>query len=322
MITVLICTRDRTKSLPLTLDSIFQSGNLAESGWEVLVGYGPSDSGETRGICQQFQQRFPDRFRFFLEKRPGKSNALNAGMSITNGEILALTDDDVICAPNYIRSIRETFEQYEVDGVQGRVLLNCEGGQPSWMGDELAAFMSRRDFGDRVFDWHDNLTGTNMLVRKEAALNIGGFSPQIGASAVGFMEDSEFSIRLRNAGGRFIYAPQILVHHQLPKERLSKQFFLERYFRFGRSEAYLRPLGASLVGMSVYTFRCVIRGYLGALWQTLIRKRAAAFFLVCDTRRELGYIWQHWLFHLRKATPLVSPGLQNTDSRQEAGSRN
>lgn len=309
MISILICTRDRTKSLPQTLESIFSPTNLQESDWELVVVYGPADSGVTRAICEQFQQRYPDRFKFFLEKRSGKSHALNSGMEITRGEILALTDDDVICAPDYVRSIREVFTQHPADGAQGRVLLDYEGGQPAWMGPELAAFMSQRDFGDQVFEWKDNLTGTNMIVRRHAALSIGGFSPQIGASAAGFMEDSEFSMRLRQSGCRFIFAPQILVRHQLPQDRLTKSFFHERYFRWGRSEAYLRPLPASFWRTILYTIRVTVWRSLKVLGLGITRQRAEAFFQVCEVRREIGFVWQHWRFRRGHATPLHSAKL-------------
>jgi cellulose synthase/poly-beta-1,6-N-acetylglucosamine synthase-like glycosyltransferase len=306
MISILICTRDRTKSLPQTLESIFSPISLQESDWELVVVYGPADSGETRAICEQFRQKYPDRFRFFLEKKSGKSNALNSGMEIARGEILALTDDDVICAPDYVRSIREVFTEHPVDGAQGRVLLDCERGRPVWMGPELAGFMSQRDFGDRVFEWQDNLTGTNMIVKRQAALSVGGFSPLIGASAAGFMEDSEFSMRLRRSGCRFIFAPQILVRHQLPQNRLTKSFFRERYFRWGRSEAYLRPLPASFWRMTLYTARLAVWRAIKAFWLGILMRPAQAFFQVCEIYHQIGFAWQHWLFRRGHATPLYS----------------
>ncbi len=306
-ISVIICTRGRPDGLRRTLESLLSPPNLQTPAWEVLVVYGPTDpGGETAAACKDFQPRFRDRLRVFFEERPGKSNALNTGIAAAEGEILAFTDDDVHCAPDYIPSIRSTFGQYQADGAQGRVLLDCKGGWPLWMNDELAAFMSLRDFGEQVFEWNQNLTGTNMVIRRRVVQEIGGFSPEMGAGAVGFMEDSEFSLRMRHAGFRSIYAPQIVVAHELPRERLTRSFFRERYFRWGRSEAYLAPLPAPLWRFALYTAKQLVLLESKAMWHQGNGDPASALHWQCQARLRLGLLWQHWLFargHPRHLSP-------------------
>ena len=213
-ISVVICTRNRAQSLCQTLESMFVSNNLNEPDWEVVVVYNGFDTGESGVVCQRFQARFPRHVRFIVEKRVGKSHALNTGLAESTGDLIAMTDDDVRCGMNYISGIRKVFCDERVHGALGRVLLDCEGGRPTWMNEEMACFMSSRDFGDDVLEWSDNLTGANMVVRRDVVRRVGGFSSAMGAGASGFMEDSEFSMRVRRAGFRLIYAPQILVWHK------------------------------------------------------------------------------------------------------------
>lgn len=296
-VTVLICTRDRAASLRGTLESICIPTNLKDPEWELIVVYGPTGLGETAVVCQEFEQRFPTHFRSFIEEKLGKSHALNRGITESRGDLIAMTDDDVRCGPNYIQAIRTSFRERGVDGAQGRILLDCEGGQPAWMGEELSAFMSLRDYGDESFEWRDNLTGTNMVVRTNVIQRIGGFSPEIGASAAGFMEDSEFSIRMREAGCRLIYAPQIIVWHQLPRERLSRRFFTERYFRWGRSEAYLSPLPAPLWRFGLHVAKQVVLKEVRSVFHRISGHPAKSLMLRCEARHKFGIFWQHWLFH-------------------------
>ncbi len=306
-ITVLICTRDRAASLRATLTSLFCQTEAAALDWEIIVVYGPTGNGETAALCREFQATYPSRLRFLVETSPGKSNALNTGIAASLGNIIALTDDDVLCAPDYIESIRAVFNLYPADGVQGRILLDCEGGWPKWMDHEMAAFMSLRDLGDDAMEWNDNLAGTNMVLRREVIQNLGGFAPEVGASASGFMEDSEFSLRMRRMGCRLIYAPQIIVRHQVPRCRLTKSFFRERYFRWGRSEAYLSPLPSSLWRYGLYMAKELALREAQALLYLCAGQHARALRLQCHARRNAGFFWQYWLFRLGHSRKLTSP---------------
>lgn len=225
-ITVLITSRGRPESLHHTLESLLNETNLRTPNWEVLVVTDSDCDDRTVKVCQSFKAQHPNTFRLLIQNATGKSNAVNLGIAVARGEVLALTDDDVLVAPDYIAGIRKTFQEYTADAAQGRIVLECDGGLPAWTGPRQRVFMGFCDYGQEVLEWTNHtLFGTNMAVRTEAARRVGGFSPQLGAGTkVGFAEDSEFSLRLRAAGCKFIYAPDILVRHQLSRKRLTRSF--------------------------------------------------------------------------------------------------
>ena len=64
-----------------------------------------------------------------------------------------------------------------------------------------------------------------MVVRADVFQKTGGFAPELGPGGIGVWEDTEISLRMRQAGCRMIYAPQILVRHQWARGRLTKSFF-------------------------------------------------------------------------------------------------
>jgi glycosyltransferase involved in cell wall biosynthesis len=294
-ITVIICTRNRADSLRQTLASIFSSSNIELRNWEVLVVETSTDN--TAEVCLDFQRRFPEHFRFLTEKRIGKSNALNTAIAAAKGDILAFTDDDVLCEPNYIQAIETVFASYSADAAQGRVLLDCEGGWPEWLdGDYLAMMADFRDYGDEVIDLDGTLCGTNMVVRAQVFEKVGGFAPELGPGGLGMWEDTEISLRIRRVGCRIIYAPQILVRHPWSQDRLTKSFLRSRYFGQGRAQAYYADLPVSLFRFGLYVIKETVLQEVAAIWNLCAGRSAQALTCQCQARSHAGFLWQHWLF--------------------------
>lgn len=293
-ITVIICTRNRAKSLRRTLDSLFLPGNLEAVDWEVLVVESSTD--DTAEMCRDFASRYPSHFRFLKEKKLGKSHALNTAISAARGEILAFTDDDVICAPDYLQGIRTVFTEYAADAAQGRVLLDCEGGQPAWLDSRLSPMAGYRDSGDEVIELKGTMFGHNMNVRARVFKTIGGFSPELGPGGVGMWEDTEISLRMRAAGFRLIYAPQILIRHQLPQNRLTKSFLRRRFFQQGRAVAYYQQLPVSLPRFGLYVLKECVRRETQAIWYLCTGRPAQALWDQCFALGQAGLFWQHICF--------------------------
>lgn len=295
LISVIVCTRNRADSLRATLDSLFCTTNLQSPDWEAVV-VDNNSSDHTPRVCAEFQQRFPQQFRSLVEKKPGKSNALNSGIAAARGDILAFTDDDVTCSENYIASVRTILSSHEADAVQGRILLDCEGGHPDWLDRSLGLTVGWRDCGDNVTDLDGTLCGTNMIVRASVFQKIKGFASELGPGILGLGEETEFSLRMREAGCRLIYAPQILVWHRLPRTRLTKAFIRKRFFQQGRAEAYYAPLPVPLVRFGLYVVKDSLLQEAAAIWHRWQGRPAQALGCQCEARSHAGFFWQHWLF--------------------------
>ena len=293
-ISVVICTRNRADSFRQTVESLFCSGNLEFPDWEVVVVESSTD--HTREICREFHQRFPEHFRFLTEKKLGKSNALNTAILAAKGNILAFTDDDVLFAADYIQGIRTVFTTHSADAAQGRVLLDCEGGWPGWLDERYAGMADFRDCGDEVIELDGTLFGVNMVVRADVFQKVGGFAPELGPGGIGVSEDTEISLRMRQAGCRMIYAPQVLVRHQWRQGRLTKSFIRKRLFGQGRVVAFYEALPVSLFRFGLYVIKETIRQEMAAIWHRWTGSPAAALHCQCEARSQAGFFWQHWLF--------------------------
>lgn len=295
LISVIICTRDRADSLRETLESLFCPSNLESQSWEALVV--DNDSNDHTGqVCQDFQARYPGHFRFMVERKRGKSNALNSAIAAAKGEILAFTDDDVLCSQDYIQAVQMVVREHAAEAIQGRILLECEGGHPNWLDLDLGLTVGWRDCGDKVTDLEGTLCGTNMIVRAKVFARIGGFRPELGPGIIGLGEETEISLRMRQAGCRLIYAPQILIRHRLPKKRLTRAFIRKRFFQQGRAGAYYEALPVSVFRFGLYVIKESIFQELSAIRHRCAGRPALALRAQCEARSQAGLFWQHWLF--------------------------
>ena len=263
-ITVIICTCNRSQSLAKTLTSLAAQALPQRADWEVLI-VDNNSTDQTRQVVQEFSERYPGRFRYLLEPRPGKSYALNAGVHAAQGEVLAFTDDDVMAEPQWLHSLTSGLLTGEWAGAGGRVAPEWAGPQPRWLPSEgryplapLALF----DRGDKAGELKDNPFGVNMAFRKAMFEKYGGFRTDLGpradSSAPQKNEDAEFGRRLLQAGERFRYEPAAVVYHHVPESRLRKEYFLAWWFDKARSdvhEAGSTDDGLRLAGVPLHLFR-------------------------------------------------------------------
>jgi GT2 family glycosyltransferase len=177
------------------------------------------------------------------------------------------------------------------------VLLDCEGGWPEWLGrGNLAMMANFRDYGDEIINLEGTLCGANMVVRAEVFEKVGGFAPELGPGGLGMWEDTEISLRIREAGFRIIYAPQILMHHPWSRRRLTKAFLRSRYFGEGRAQGYYTPLPVPLWRFGLYVIKETIVQECAAIWNLYAGRPEKALACQCAARSQAGLFWQHWRF--------------------------
>jgi len=170
-------------------------------------------------------------FYGLTETRKGKASALNRGIAAAKGNVLLIVDDDVVL---------EAHRRNGFDALQGRVLPGVDpDGNPAEKTKLSEYNIPYVDHGREICEiW--GLNGTNMSFKREVIEKIGGFDSRLGPGAAGFSEDTEFSIRIRQAGFKIGYTPHAIVYHELNPGRYGRQYNRDVEYRKGLSRSIYR----------------------------------------------------------------------------------
>jgi glycosyltransferase involved in cell wall biosynthesis len=298
-ITVILCTYNRCQSLKKALESVAISILPTSIEWDVLVVDNNSND-LTRPEVEEFCHRYPGRFRYLFEKQPGKSFALNAAIREARGDVLAFMDDDVTVDPLWLQNLTTPIADSQWAGAGGRILPERGFSRPRWMllqgdhslGPALAAVF---DLGGQPGELSRPPYGTNMAFRKSMFEKYGGFrtdmGPRPGSEIRG--EDVEFGRRLLAAGECLYYAPSAVVYHAVPENRLRKEFFLDYWFAYGRTQVRERGRLPGKWGIPRYYFSAAMLGMHTLRWLRTWH-RGHRFFYKCQVWMAAGKLVENY----------------------------
>jgi glycosyltransferase involved in cell wall biosynthesis len=239
-ITLIVCTYNQCETLAETLAEIAKSQLPGHVTWEVLVVDSNSDD-YTRDVVEGFIRRYPGRFRYIFESRPGTARALNAGVKQAHGDVIAFTDADLKLEPKWLWNLTSNLQGEQWAGTGGRILPQAPFSRPEWasladprVGDPPYRIFDR---GDKPGKLEQAPRSGNMAFRKAMFEKYGGFQTQLGQRPSDHsQEDTEFGYRLMAAGERLVYEPSAVVRRPTMLGRLDKQDFLRWWFNRGQSK--------------------------------------------------------------------------------------
>jgi MprA protease rhombosortase-interaction domain-containing protein len=237
-LSVVVCTRNRSSKLLCALASLERCTRPDGVDVEVLVvDNGSSD--DTREVSESFAARSALNCRYVLEATPGKSAALNTGISESAGDHVAFTDDDVIVSTDWLRQlVLEYLAEPEIAGVGGRVVLHDRRDAPV----TLRCSTERRRLTVADFSIENiPILGCNMSFRKEVLDEIGLFDERLGpGTPTRSAEEADLLYRVFRRGHVLLYAPEVLVYHDHGRRTDDDLAPLYRDYLRGRGAFYCK----------------------------------------------------------------------------------
>ena len=234
-LSVVIPTYNRAALLERTLTSLFSFRPPAELDVVVVVVNNRSSDNTA-----EVSRRFP--VQYLYEEKPGRSNALNAGISSSTSELIAMIDDDEEITSSWYVRIAEAFRKQDVDYIGGPYWPKFEISPPRWLDHKLHGVVGWLDFGDEPKEYGPDfpglLLGGNAVIRREVINKVGPYNTAIGRRGTRLMtgEDDEMYKRLQGVGARGMYYPDLAVYHWIPAARLSKSYVRRWTFWDGVSD--------------------------------------------------------------------------------------
>lgn len=232
-VSIIICTRNRAKTLLGTLHSLTML--KTEHSWEALV----VDNASVDDTIQVINSADDcgGRLHCMRVDQIGLGAARDAAWRRARGQIVSFTDDDCYLQADYVDAIVEVFRAYpEIGCVGGRIMLF----------DPLDARVTidERDRSHQIppFQFIDagEVQGANLSFRRAVLDQIGGFDLQLGAGTRFPCEDIDAAAAVVWLGHPVRYDPQPVVfhHHRRRSPEAVKQ--LEHSYDFGRGAYYAK----------------------------------------------------------------------------------
>jgi glucosyl-dolichyl phosphate glucuronosyltransferase len=219
---------------------------------------------------------------------------------------VAMIDDDVVPARDWLRTVAEPVLAGRCAGVGGRVMLDPSVERPRWFDEEaVGPFLARWDLGDvpRELDEKEFILTANCAFDTARLRSTGGFEPALGPQGdTPLVNDDALLVRrIREAGGSVRWLPEAVVYHELPASRLNRRYLMRRAFAQGRSDWILdrdplseRRFGGARVATSWLATE------LGRRRREGLRRPEVAFHAVIDIVRTAGALREAARMTLRR----------------------
>ena len=188
----------------------------------------------------------------------GFAAAVNEGVRHAAGDLFCLLNADVVVTRDWLKPMASLLASASDAGAVGNRHLNRRGRIDS-IGSEFSYASGNcehvlLDAPDRPGDERDRvaerdvMTAACLLARRSAWEQVGGLDE---AYRIGYFEDSDFCLRLREAGWRILYCPGSVITHYKNHSgagrhehyAANKRLFHKRWVRTGVVDKHARARG-------------------------------------------------------------------------------
>lgn len=217
-VSVIIPTSNRRDTVLRTADAVLRQDYPASDREIIVVVDGDSDG--TAVALRRFDVE--SQLRIVEQENRGPAGARNSGSRVANGELLIFLDDDMFCAPGWLRGHVTAHAGDDLNEIVGIGAIYVAADDAYSLAAEMfndglgAEFLLHRDFPDRP--WPVNAWSfANTSISREKLESAGGFDERFR-----MREDCELGVRLLEAGIRQQFVGDAVAYQHCDKnpERL------------------------------------------------------------------------------------------------------
>lgn len=240
-LSLIISTYNRSDLLIGALQSVVQQSADPQL-WECVV-VNNNSTDDTLARFEEFAAKHPDfNLRIVTETTQGLSYARNRGIRESEGEYIAIIDDDERIAEEFIEAYIELFDTTpDAMAAGGPIVAEYQTRRPRWM----SCFTERpiantMYWGDKVREFPKGRVpgGGNMALRRSAVRRYGVFDTSLGYVGESLLggEECDLFERLQIAEAKYYYVPKAVMYHIIPDRKLTPDYFERLCRNVGKSQ--------------------------------------------------------------------------------------
>jgi len=202
-ISAIVTVYNKQNTITKTLESLLsQTEEFKEI---IVIDDGSIDN--SAKIVREFADKHKN-IKYIFQNNQGVSKSLNAGLKMTNTNLIAVIDGDVSFDKDWLSKLMSYFENEEIAAVSGLTkTMNSENLWAALSGYNVEYRQSKIE-GEFV----DHLSTTNVVYRKSVLDKIGMFDPEFR-----YGQDNEVSYKMIAAGYKLILSKKTFCLHFWPE---------------------------------------------------------------------------------------------------------
>jgi GT2 family glycosyltransferase len=235
---VVLATREREDLLARTLDSLARCRR--PEGYRGVLVVENGHRGDTERVVRQAPPELEAQYLF--EPVGNKCRALNGALARIADGLVVFLDDDVRMRTDLL-DVYAAAARCSGPGrfFGGPVQPDYEEPPPAWLTTFLPPSARQWSPDESTLRTKPFFLGFNWAAFAEDLRRVGGFDERLGPGTdVGIGDESDLQRRLVAAGVTAMCVPQALVHHWVPRVRCSPEWALQREYRSGVRNGWLK----------------------------------------------------------------------------------
>jgi GT2 family glycosyltransferase len=287
---VVVCTYNRAELLRCALRSLLCQETDGVFSYEVVV-VDDASTDNTADVVKEIAARSGVAIRYVRKEGGGVAEARNAGVAEAHSRWIAFFDDDEWADASWLKNLLAVALEKGADCVGGICLLDLPQEHLSRFGPLCRGILGENIYGETPVRFRGKPlppTG-NLLIARGVFDSIGVFDTSMLYGG----EDADLVARVQAAGFDIWTAPAAVVHHAVPRYRLSPDYFRWVSLRTGVNFALMN---CRQVGCGRTMVLCVARmgqalfvNVPRLLLARLHRDKAEALDCECRLWRAVGY---------------------------------
>jgi len=249
-LTVAIPTYNGATRLPAVLDRLREQKGTEHITWEVIVADNNSQD-DTTQIVREYQANWPQSspLKYVLETQQGAAFARLKAIREAQGKWVGFLDDDTLPNSHWVAAAHRFSQAHPKAGAYGSQIHGDYEVEPPPNFDRISSFFAIVERGSESLIYHPKMKmlppSAGLVVRKQAWLDNVPDRPFLsGRSGRSILnsEDLEVILYIQNAGWEIWYNPEMEIYHQIPSDRLQRDYLLYLVRSTGLARHHIRML--------------------------------------------------------------------------------